>query len=70
MAAGLFLLRRREDYRPEYRAWGYPMVPIVFITASLLIVINQLLREPADALLGLGMVAIGAPIYYLAHAHP
>jgi APA family basic amino acid/polyamine antiporter len=69
MAAGLFLLRRREDYRPEYRAWGYPMVPIVFITASLMIVINQLLREPADALLGLGMVAIGAPIYYLAHAH-
>ncbi len=69
MAAGLFLLRRREDYRPEYRAWGYPTVPIVFITASLMIVINQLLREPADALLGLGMVAIGAPIYYLAHAH-
>ena len=40
-------------------------MPIVFIGASLMIVINQLWREPIDALLGLGMVAIGAPIYYV-----
>ena len=69
MAAGLFVLRRRHDYRPEYRAWGYPVVPIIFIAASLMIVVNQLLRDPIDALLGLGMVAIGAPIYYWSHAH-
>ena len=65
MAAGLFVLRRRRDYQPPYRAWGYPVVPIVFITASLTIVINQLVSDPVDALIGLGMVAAGAPIYYL-----
>jgi APA family basic amino acid/polyamine antiporter len=69
MAAGLFVLRRRADYRPAYRSWGYPIVPIVFIVASLAIVINQLVSDPWDALLGLGMVAIGAPIYYLWHAN-
>jgi basic amino acid/polyamine antiporter, APA family len=69
MAAGLFVLRRRAAYRPEYRTWGYPIVPIVFITASLAIVVNQLLRDPVDALLGLGMVAVGAPVYYLTHAN-
>jgi APA family basic amino acid/polyamine antiporter len=65
MAAGLFVLRRRQGYSPAYHTWGYPVVPLVFIVASLVIVINQLFSDPIDALLGLGMVAIGAPIYYL-----
>ena len=71
MAAGLFLLRRRADYRPEYRASGYPAVPLIFIAASLVIVINQIVREPVEALTGLGIVALGAPAYYfwVAHAH-
>ena len=69
MAAGLFVLRRRPDYRPEYRTWGYPIVPIVFIGASLLIVINQIYREPVEALTGLGIVALGAPVYYFWHAN-
>jgi APA family basic amino acid/polyamine antiporter len=71
MAGGVFALRRRPDYRPEYRMWGYPAVPLIFIAASLIIVINQIVRDPIDALTGLGIVAIGAPAYYLwvAHAH-
>jgi APA family basic amino acid/polyamine antiporter len=69
MAAGLFVLRRRRDYSPAYRAWGYPVVPLVFIAASVAIVVTQLLSDPVDAVLGLGMVAIGAPIYYLWRAH-
>jgi APA family basic amino acid/polyamine antiporter len=68
MASGLFLLRRRADYHPPYRAWGYPAVPALFIAASLVIVINQIYRQPYEAAFGLGLVAIGAPIYYLAHA--
>jgi len=69
MAAGLFRLRRRADYRPEYRAWGYPVVPIVFIAAALAIVINQLVSAPIDASTGLGLVALGVPIYYWRNAH-
>ena len=69
MAAGLFVLRRRPGYRPEYRAWGYPIVPVVFIAASLLIVVNQIYREPVEALTGLGIVALGAPVYLLWHAN-
>jgi len=65
MALGLFVLRRRPDYRPAYRTWGYPIVPLIFIGASLLIVINQIVREPTEALTGLGIVALGAPVYYL-----
>jgi APA family basic amino acid/polyamine antiporter len=68
MAFGIFLLRRTPGYQPLYRTWGYPMVPAIFIVASLIIVINQIVRAPVEALTGLGMVALGVPIYYLAVA--
>ena len=66
MAYGVFVLRRRPGYQPAYRAWGYPVVPAVFILASLVIVINQIVRTPFEALTGLGIVALGVPVYYLA----
>jgi basic amino acid/polyamine antiporter, APA family len=69
MAAGLFVLRKRPGYRPAYRAWGYPVVPIVFIVVSLAIVINQLVSAPIDAAVGLGFVALGVPVYYWRDAH-
>jgi basic amino acid/polyamine antiporter, APA family len=68
MAAGLFVLRRRPDYAPAYRAWGYPAVPLAFIAASVTIVVNQIYRQPSEAAVGLGLVAMGAPVYYFIHA--
>jgi APA family basic amino acid/polyamine antiporter len=69
MAAGLFVLRRRPGYNPEYRAWGYPIVPLVFIVVSLAIVINQFASEPLESATGLGLVALGAPFYHWRHAN-
>jgi APA family basic amino acid/polyamine antiporter len=71
MAAGVFVLRRRPGYRPAYRMSGYPAVALIFIAAALVIVVNQIVRDPIDAMIGLGIVALGAPAYYLwvAHAH-
>ena len=69
MAAGLFVLRRRAGYDPPYRTWGYPVVPVVFIAASLGIVVHQFVVDPAEAIFGLGLVALGVPVYYLRHAN-
>jgi basic amino acid/polyamine antiporter, APA family len=70
MAAGLFVLRRRPDYNPPYRTWGYPVVPLVFIVASLAIVVHQFVIDPGEAAFGLGVVALGVPVYYyLRHAN-
>ena len=63
MAAGLMILRRRPEYRPLYRVWGYPLVPIVFIAASVVIVVMQIMAVPRDSLIGLGMVLLGLPVY-------
>jgi basic amino acid/polyamine antiporter, APA family len=64
-AAGLIVLRRRRpDLGRPYRVWGYPRVPAAFVCAAVAIVVNTLLLSTARSLLGLGLIALGAPAYW------
>jgi APA family basic amino acid/polyamine antiporter len=63
MALGLLLLRRREGFRPAYRAPGGALLPLVFVAASALIVVNQVISEPLSSGLGLVFVLAGLPVY-------
>jgi basic amino acid/polyamine antiporter, APA family len=65
MAAGIFVLRRRATYAPRYRAWGYPVLPAVFIASTVLIVVTQLVRQPMESITGLLFVLAGIPVYYV-----
>jgi APA family basic amino acid/polyamine antiporter len=65
MAVGLMRLRRRPEYKPAYRVWGYPAVPILFALCSAYIVANQLITDPASSRTGLLFVLAGVPVYYL-----
>ena len=67
VAAGiaLFRLRRTMPERPRpYRTWGYPVVPIIFITGSTAFVLNTLVERPVQSLAGLGLLALGLPAYW------
>ena len=64
LAAGLLRLRRRPDYKPAYRLWGSPVVQLIFIAASLLVVVMQMTASLQDSLMGLGMVVAGLPVYF------
>jgi APA family basic amino acid/polyamine antiporter len=63
MAAGVFALRRRADYAPRYRVFAF--VPLLFIAASIVIVVNQIAAQPAESAIGLLIVITGLPIYFL-----
>jgi APA family basic amino acid/polyamine antiporter len=71
MAAGLILLRRRAaaqncaDLRADYRIWGYPYVPLIFIASCAAIVASHIYAQPRDAAIGLALVLAGLPVYYL-----
>ena len=65
MAIGLFMLRRRPDLKRDYSVWAYPVAPAVFALAAFAIVVNQVIAEPRNSAFGLGMVAIGYPVYRL-----
>jgi len=65
MAIGLFFLRRRPDLSRGYSAWGYPYLPVLFVVSSFAIVLNQLVSNTWQSLMGLCLVLTGLPVYYL-----
>ena len=61
----IFRLRRTHAHVPRpYRTWGYPWVPVAFVASSLLLVGNTLVERPTEAFLGLGLVALGLPMFW------
>ncbi|MBM3296980.1 MAG: amino acid permease, partial [Candidatus Aminicenantes bacterium] len=64
-AAAVFILRvKKPDLPRPYKTFGYPVIPAVFILSALFISLNSLLRRPQDALLGLGIIFLGLPVYF------
>jgi APA family basic amino acid/polyamine antiporter len=69
MALGLVLLRRRPGYAPRFVVRGAPLVPLLFVAASLIVVVIQVSSAPAASLAGLALVALGLPVYYARSVH-
>ena len=65
LAAGLFLLRRRANYAPPYRVWGFPFLPALFVVSTAAIVLNQVIAQPLESASGLLFVLLGLPVYYI-----
>jgi APA family basic amino acid/polyamine antiporter len=62
--ASVFTLRRKYPDMPRpYKTWGYPVVPIIFIIASLGILLNAFVEKPVESLTGLGITILGIPVY-------
>jgi APA family basic amino acid/polyamine antiporter len=63
--AGLFLLRRKQpDAERPYRAFGYPVLPALYILAATAISADLLIFKPAYTWPGLGIVLVGIPVFY------
>ncbi len=61
----VFLFRRRRPDLPRpYRTAGYPWVPIIFLLASLAMLLNALLERPGSTLFGFAVILLGVPVYY------
>jgi amino acid transporter len=64
--ASVFRLRGRPGYDAPFRVPGYPVVPLLFVLATLYLLVNALV-DPAGrwATAGtLGVVVLGIPVYY------
>lgn len=60
----LFHLRRQRPSAPRpYRVAGYPWIPALFVVAMTGLVLNALYERPLQSLLGVGLVALGVPIF-------
>lgn len=63
--AGLFRLRRtRPEAARPYRAWGYPVLPALYIVFTLFVEWALLTHKTARSIAGLCIVGVGVPVYY------
>ena len=69
LAAGIFVLHRRGEYRPKFLAFGFPLVPAVSFVTSLAIAVNQIRAAPRDSLIGVGLLLLGLPVYFFWAQH-
>jgi APA family basic amino acid/polyamine antiporter len=64
-ALAIFVYRRREpDAVRPFRAPAYPLTPMLFVAAALVIVANTIVAQPAQSSIGLGLAVAGVPAYF------
>lgn len=64
--AAVFVFRNKKSDLPRpIRAWGYPVIPAVFVLISAAFAVNTFLERPQQALPGLLILAIGLAVYFL-----
>jgi len=63
---GIFILRKkRPDVPRPYKAFGYPVIPAIYIIIATFIMIDLLIYKPEYTWPGLIIVLLGIPVYYL-----
>ena len=64
--AGIFRLRRtRPDAERPYKAFGYPLIPILYIIGAAVILIVLFIYQTATTWPGLVIVITGIPVYFI-----
>jgi len=65
-AMSVFSSRRKHADAPRpFRTPGYPVTPLLFVASAALLVLNTLREQPTRALIGLSVVLLGTPAFYL-----
>lgn len=65
VASVIVLRYKRPELKRPYKLWGYPVVPILFVLTHLWIVWGSVTEKPWDSLLGVFIVSLGIPAYFI-----
>ncbi|MEP6777832.1 MAG: amino acid permease [Chthoniobacterales bacterium] len=65
IVAAVIILRRKQPAttRP-YRAWGYPIIPIVYMLLAGLLIVDIAAMAPSTSGIGILLVLTGVPVYF------
>jgi APA family basic amino acid/polyamine antiporter len=64
---GIFRLRRKQpDLERPYKAFGYPVLPAIYIVLAVVFCIALIIQKPVYARGGALIVLLGIPLYYIA----
>jgi APA family basic amino acid/polyamine antiporter len=63
--ASIFIFRRNlPDAERPYKAFGYPVVPVLFLLVAGWLLLNTLYTTPRQAITGIVLILLGLPVYY------
>jgi APA family basic amino acid/polyamine antiporter len=66
---GIFILRKkRPDIERPYKAFGFPVLPILYILLAIAFCVGLVSASPKYSLYGLAIVLVGIPLYFIAIA--
>ncbi|MDT5122063.1 MAG: hypothetical protein QOC96_1545 [Acidobacteriota bacterium] len=63
--AAIFFFHHRKAETSTYRTPGYPLTPLFFLVLVAVLLFLLAARNPTQAFLGVGVVLLGVPVYYL-----
>ena len=64
--SGLFILRaKRPDAERPYRAFGYPVLPAIYVLLALAVSVSMILNNGINCLWGAVIMTAGVPVYFL-----
>ena len=61
--AVIILRHKQPDRKRPYRAWGYPVIPLLFVIINLAVFFNTVIDQPLKSTIGLIMLGIGIPAF-------
>jgi len=71
LVAAVMVLRRKNPEAPRpYRAWGYPLVPIIAIGLATLMIADLAWLAPATCGIGFAIVLSGFPAFLIWNRRP
>ncbi|MEL7247340.1 MAG: amino acid permease [Bacteroidota bacterium] len=63
---GIFIFRvQRADVNRPYRAWGYPVIPGLYVLITFAFLVNTFIEKPEQTKAGLAVLAAGVVVYFL-----
>ncbi len=61
----VFKMRKtRPNIQRDYKTFGYPVLPAVFIIMGVLLLINTVYTSPKSTMIGLGFILSGIPVFF------
>lgn len=65
VGGSIFVFRKKyPDMERPYKAFGYPVVPILFILTATALLVNTIVSDTLNSVIGIGLLALGIPVYF------
>ena len=65
VTASVFVFRKKyPDAERPYKAFGYPVVPLLFLLVAGWLLVNTMMSSPKQSFIGIFLILLGLPVYY------